>query len=143
MNPLTILQLDLRAPLVYRKDTSIIPFTHTNLPEESLFCFDLAPDQYLSIEPEEEHYLGDLLFAGTLILDPDTDAGSQVIELPQGTYMFAQVRELLGRERFMWMATEVQKEGLWQRWKLEKRLYLRYLAEAGKTITQVFRPYSA
>jgi hypothetical protein len=143
MNPLSILQLDLRAPLVYRKDASLSPFTHTNVPEECLFCFDLSPAQYLSIEPEEAHYLGDLLFAGTLAFHPHTGAEPPVIELPQGTYMFAQVRELLGREGVIWMATEVQKEGLWQRLKLEKGLYLRYLVEEGKTITQVFRPYTA
>ncbi|MDR2797448.1 MAG: hypothetical protein LBB80_03820 [Treponema sp.] len=143
MDPLTILQLDLRSPLVYCKDETLSPFTPTNLPEESLFCFDLAPDQYLSIEPAEDPYLGAVLFAGTLPLHPDTLAGPQVIELPQGTYMFAQVRELLDRDEFIWMATEVQKEGLWQRLQLEKQLYLRYLVEEGKTITQVFRPYRA
>ncbi|MDR3116175.1 MAG: hypothetical protein LBU25_11735 [Treponema sp.] len=143
MNPLRIVQLDLRAPLVYRKAEDLSPFTHTGLPEDSLFCFDLSPDQHLSIEPAEDHYLGPVLFAGTLPLDPDTLAGPPLIELPQGTYMFAQVRELLGREGFIWLATEVQKEGLWQRLTLERRLYLRYLVEEGKTITQVFRPYRA
>ncbi|MDR2633372.1 MAG: hypothetical protein LBC51_07090 [Treponema sp.] len=143
MNPLNILQLDLRAPLIYRKDAALSPFAHSNLAEDSLFCFDIAPEQDLSIEPDETQYLGELLFAGTLALHPDTLPAPQSIELPQGTYMFAQVRELLDREGCIWMATEVQKEGLWQRFTLERRFYLRYLVEEGKTITQVFRPYRA
>ncbi|MHB9293428.1 hypothetical protein Holit_02550 [Hollandina sp. SP2] len=142
MNPLTILQLDLRAPLVYGKDPSLSPFAYRNLPEESLFCFGLALDQHLSIEPEADQYLGEVLFAGALTLHPDT-AEPLEVELPQGTYMFAQVRKLLDQEEFIWAATEIQKEGLWQRMKLENRLYLRYLAEEGETITQVFRPYRA
>jgi hypothetical protein len=142
MNPLTILQLDLRAPLFYRKHETLTPFAYTGLPEESIFCFDINSTQDLSIEPEEAHYLGPLLFAGTLALDPEALAAPERIELPQGTYMFAQVKQLLSRDQVMWMATEVQKEGLWQRLNLEKRLYLRYLVEAEKTITQVFRPYT-
>jgi hypothetical protein len=142
MNPLTIVHLDLRAPLVYRKDASLRPFVHRGLAEERLFCFDLALDQRLSIEPEADQYLGEVLFAGALTLHADAVTEPPAIELPQGTYMFAQVRKLLDREGFIGAAIEVQKEGLWQRMKLENRLYLRYLVEEGETITQVFRPYS-
>ncbi|MDR1031021.1 MAG: hypothetical protein LBL76_09145 [Treponema sp.] len=142
MNPLTILQLDLRAPLVYRNDETLTPFACTGLAEERLFCFDLDADQGLSIEPNEAHYLGPLLFAGTLALDPEALTVPERFELPQGTYMFAQVKQLLPRDQVIWMAAEVQKEGLWQRMNLEKRLYLRYVVEAEKTITQVFRPYT-
>jgi hypothetical protein len=138
MHPLTVLHLDLRAPLYYRKDEALSPFAGRGLPEESIFCFDLPLAQYLSIEPDEAHYLGDLLFGGA----PEPEPVPERFELPQGTYMFAQVQELLDREACIWMATEVQKEGLWQRLRLEKRFYLRYLLEHGKRVTQVFRPYT-
>ncbi|MDR2394902.1 MAG: hypothetical protein LBD93_12230 [Treponema sp.] len=143
MNPLTILQLDLCAPLIYCKDEALSPFAHTNLAEDTLFCFDITPEQHLSIEPEEAQYLGELRFAGTLAPHPETLTEPPIIELPQGTYMFAQVLKLLDRAGCIWMAMEVQKEGLWRRFTLERQFYLRYLVEEERTLTQVFRPYRA
>jgi hypothetical protein len=39
------------------------------------------------------------------------------------------------------MAIETQKDGLWERLEPDSRLYLRFLTEDGRELTQVFRPY--
>lgn len=108
------------------------PFEHTDLQEEAVFCFEL--------EPGGEASLGTFLFGGTDAPDPSASEDPAVFELPAGNYMFAQVRNILSREEFMWMAREVQKEGLRQGASLGNRLYLRYLFEDGKGVTQAFRP---
>jgi len=61
------------------------------------------------------------------------------LELPQGSYLFSQKREILNREEIIAMAIDIQQEGLWQRLKLGKKLYLRYLYEDGKCVTQILR----
>jgi hypothetical protein len=38
------------------------------------------------------------------------------------------------------MAIEVQKDGLWERLEPDSRIYLRFLTEEGRELTQVFRP---
>jgi hypothetical protein len=38
------------------------------------------------------------------------------------------------------MAIEQQKDGLWERHKPESRLYLRFLFEDGRYVTQLLRP---
>jgi hypothetical protein len=63
-------------------------------------------------------------------------------ELPRGDYLFAQIRQVLNREEIVSMAVEIQKEGLWQRLKPGKRLYLRFLVEDGSFVTQLFRPFN-
>jgi hypothetical protein len=55
--------------------------------------------------------------------------------------VFAQERAFLGREEVIQMAAEIQKDGLWERLRLENRFYVRYLYEDGGVVTQVFRPY--
>ncbi|MDR2397129.1 MAG: hypothetical protein LBD74_00025, partial [Spirochaetaceae bacterium] len=99
MKPLTVLRLDLRSPIVYRSAPSLRPFVRADRIEERLFCFGLAEEQYQSMEGEDAAYLGDLLFAGAQSLD--TESPSAGITLPQGTYMFAQVEELLDRPTFI------------------------------------------
>ncbi|MDR0568074.1 MAG: hypothetical protein LBG87_02580 [Spirochaetaceae bacterium] len=141
MNPLNIIRLELYAPLYYRQDMELKPFAYTDetdVSEESLFCFEIPPDQYLSIEPEYDRYLGDVLFRGLAVSGPAENG----CELSAGTYLFAQVRDLLCREDIVWMAMEIQKDGLWEQLALTNRLYLRYLFEDGATVTQIFRPYS-
>jgi hypothetical protein len=143
MHALNILRLDLGAPLFYSKDDAIKPFEYSAPEGELLFCFALSSIQGVRIEPEADQYLGDLIVGGRLDPHPFPEHDCPVtLELPAGKYLFAQVRESLGREDFIQMAIEVQKEGLWKRLKPENRLYLRYLFEDGKAVTQVFRPYS-
>lgn len=140
MYPLNIIRLNLYTSLFYSKDMELKPFEHTDLLGEKVFHFEINPAQSLSMEPEKEHYLGNLLCGG--ILDPQASPAKEpeIFELPVGEYMFAQVREILNQDAFIGMAMEVQKEGLWKRLSLEDRLYLRYLFEDGKGVTQIFRP---
>jgi hypothetical protein len=146
------MRLDLRAPLFYAEDPNLEPFVYggsfktSGLKEpplkkawgEALFCFELDPVQSLSIEPDREHFLGNLVFAARTERDsPGT------IQLPAGLYLFEQKREVLGREDCIDLAIEQQKDGLWERLKPSGRLYLRYLFEDGSPVTQLFRSYEA
>ncbi|MDR1325536.1 MAG: hypothetical protein LBK00_05820 [Treponema sp.] len=133
---INILRLDLRSPLFFVKDDRIKPFVY--IADETLFCFKVSPDQAGRIEPETECFLGELLFGARRVSDT---AEAMAIELPAGTYLFAQEREALSQEDWLFMATEVQKEGLWERLTLGDNVYLRCLFEDNSVVTQVFRPY--
>jgi hypothetical protein len=152
MNEIRTIRLELRASLFYREEKGLVPWAPekpgpgdsepARLPEETeerLFCFAVDAVQGRSIEPDPALFLGPLLAAGRSAEGSAEGAGS--LELPPGTYLFAQQREALGREAFAEMAIELQKDGLWERLKLGDRLYLRCLSEEGKRVTQVFRPY--
>jgi hypothetical protein len=141
-------RLQLLAPLFYIPAPELEPFGPEAGPRrrgepggmEFLFCFDIAESQGRSIEPEPPALLGPLTAAG-FADSPGRQEGS--MELPRGHYLFAQERELLGREAVIRAAVEMQKDGLWERLCLENRLYLRYLYEDGAAVTQLFRPYKA
>jgi hypothetical protein len=155
MENFTMLRLNLRAPLFYRENTALVPFPKDVIEGEQLFCFGLEHSISRSIEPSPAAYLGPLLFGGTSAADCALQAAGPAangaetgretpdrpLELPAGDYLFAQERNPLGREAFIALAIEVQKEGLWEREEPEDRLYLRYVFEDGRTVTQVFRPY--
>jgi hypothetical protein len=154
MNEIETIKLELRAPLFYREEPGLVPWMPeepgpgdpeaarpAEETEERLFCFTLDAVQGRSIEPDPARFLGPLLAAGRSVAGSAEPAGG--LELPAGNYLFAQQRETLGREAFVEVAMELQKDGLWERLKLEERLYLRYLFEDGKRLTQVFRPYRA
>jgi hypothetical protein len=131
--------LDLRAPLEYEKAPELVPF-NCPLPidsaaQELLFCFELAREQAGRIDPQEDHFLGELVFSGKGTNGPDT------VRLPVGLYLFAQQRGTLKREECIVMAIEQQKDGLWERLRLENLLYIRHLFEDGSPVTQIFRPY--
>jgi hypothetical protein len=103
------------------------PFNYREGDGEKLYCFQLNENEYNNFEPDKEALLGPLVFSQ---------------ELPGGSYLFAQKRELLSREEIIDMAVEIQAEGLWQRLTPGKTLYLRYLFEDSSAVTQLFRPYS-
>jgi hypothetical protein len=149
MNKIQTIRLELRAALFYREERGLVPW-NPEKPEaaqppagmgEGLFCFAVDAVQGRSIEPDPARFLGALLAAGRLATGPAERAGG--LELPAGHYLFAQQREILDREAFIGMAVELQKDGLWERLELGDRLYLRYLSEDGKAVTQAFRPYRA
>ncbi|MDR3160771.1 MAG: hypothetical protein LBU28_04070 [Spirochaetaceae bacterium] len=145
MSAFPILSLDLLNPLFYTRREELRPFEgEPDLSEgEVLFCFELNPGQYRSFEPEEP-YVGPLIFQGVSAPE-EGEAASQEdpsrFELPRGNYLFAQQREILSREDCIEMAWEIQKELLWRRLTPGSRLYLRYLFEDGRGVTQIFRPY--
>jgi hypothetical protein len=142
----TVLKLDLRSSLFYIPDESPEPFRGLPFTGESLFCFEVNPDQGLRIDPQGAAYLGKLICGGK----QDTRAASQKpgpgsfpsLELPAGKYLFSQIRNLLDREAIIEMAMEIQKEGLWERLRLGRLVYLRYLFEDLSPVTQVFRPFT-
>ncbi|MDR2535510.1 MAG: hypothetical protein LBD29_05690 [Treponema sp.] len=140
MNTLNIIRLDLHAPLFYSKDERFEPFEYPSplVTDEILFCFEIAADQYQRIEPEYDRYLGSLLFRGAATVQPSEKG----FELPAGTYLFAQVQDILSQEDIIWTAAEIQKNGLSDRLTLENRLYFRRFFEHGQSVTQIFRPYA-
>jgi hypothetical protein len=154
MGKVQTIRLELRAPLFYREEPGLVPWTpeepgpgyseaagSAEETEERLFCFTVDAVQGRSIEPDPARLLGPLLVAGRSAAGSAEPAGG--LELPAGNYLFAQQREVLSRGAFVEMAMELQKDGLWERLQLEDRLYLRYLFEDGKMLTQVFRPCRA
>jgi hypothetical protein len=153
------LYLSLVRPLLYREEAAD-PWASPNpaevaartLPEE-LFCFSVNPAQARRIDPEPEPYLGPLEAAGRAVPgqgesgrpgnreretagDPQ---GAGYVHLPAGRYYFTQLRKRLSREETVALAVELQKEGLWERLKLEDRLYLRRLFEDNAPVTQIWR----
>jgi hypothetical protein len=143
MNP-EIITLNLVSPLYYLNDEKADPFGWQEGNGETLFCFDLDPAQSVSIEPDESRLLSALIFGGRAATDGEAANRPRKgqLQLPAGKYLFAQARELLSREEITGLAAEVQKEGLWQRLSPGGQLYLRYLFEDGRGVTQIFRPIS-
>jgi len=136
---LEILRLNLLSPLHYVPLENPDPFAYREGSGEMLFCFDLDEDERRSFEPDRTKLLKKLIFGGK---SAGETAGEMLLELPEGNYLFAQKREILSREDIIALAVEIQQEGLWQRLLPGKRLYLRYLFEDNKPVTQLFRPYS-
>ena len=133
-----LIRLDLRAPLMYTETPGLEPQTNPPPLEESsefIFCFELDQEQSQSIEPQPDKFLGRLVFSGKNV--QDQQQGN--LELPAGLYLFAQQRGVIGREECIALAIEQQKDGLWEKTKLENRLFLRYLYEDGSPVTQIFR----
>ena len=152
MEESSAVRLDLRAPLFYAEIPArfaelknTLEKTHGVSGEELIFCFALDPKQGHSIEPDREKLLqGDCLdaviFAGRA--EPgDSPASEGTVTLPAGMYLFSQRREALNKDEWLSMAIEQQKDGLWERLKLENRLFVRYLFEDNSPVTQVFRPF--
>jgi len=128
------LNLELRSPLFYKKLETLPSFV-PGRDDEFLLCYELNPAQAAGIEPDREQLLGPLQFAG------QKEAVTQEVTLPAGNYLFVQHRgeTILDREKWLDMAVEQQKDGLWERNKLGRHLYVRFLFEDGNYVTQVFR----
>ncbi|MDR2402942.1 MAG: hypothetical protein LBD78_02820 [Spirochaetaceae bacterium] len=152
MHDLHTIKLELLSPLYYYGDPLLDPFGPKGPEAEQLFCFALDPVQAQSIEPDPRLFLGDVLLRSYADPSPaasgpaperaesgNADRGERLV-LPAGKYLFAQVREILDREAFINMAIEVQKDGLWEGFSPDSRLYLRYLYEDQGPVTQVLRP---
>ena len=144
--PPEILRLHLQNPLYYKSDSSLEPFGGAQKPlnEEMLFCFKLEQSIANNFEPDIKSFPGILVFSGFFSEMADKKItgknSAQVLELPSGNYLFAQERKLLDREKIIFMAMEIQNEGLWQRLKLGSCYYLRFLYEDNSMVTQIFRP---
>ena len=138
------MHLDLRSPLIFVK-TGEIPENLTEN-EDFLLCFELDSAQSRNIEPNRERLLGSLVFSGRKTGDSD-DIQAEAVSLPAGNYLFTQRRDVnpavLNSDGWLDMAIEQQKDGLWERYRLENRLYVRFLFEDGGFVTQLFRSLSA
>ncbi|MDR2742167.1 MAG: hypothetical protein LBB98_08470 [Treponema sp.] len=143
MDGFSVKKLILASPLIYGKDGSLrFPVCGT-VRGDVLFRMALDPSQSRRIEPDRIAFPGRLVEAGSAALSVtgDRDAKApELLELPAGTYVFAQVRDPPNAETLISMIIEVQQEGLWERLSLDDRLYIRYLFEDEQTVTQVFRP---
>ena len=139
MESVSFVRLDLRSSIVYEKIQDLPPDdlkNAVNSQKELLFCYQLDPIQSISIEPKQDCLLGPCIFTG-LKTDSDSD---ETVALPAGIYIFMQCRENCNQEQWLNMAIEQQKDSLWERYILENKLYVRFLFEDGKTVTQLFRP---
>ena len=130
-----ISRLTLLSPIFFVRENEPAPFNYREGDGEKLFCFELDETQAMEVEPDKATLLGNSVFGGKA-----SDAPGE--ELSSGHYLFAQKREILSRDAIVDMAVEIQKEGLWQRLVPGKKLYLRYLFEDGRSVTQLFRPYT-
>ena len=137
-----IIRFNLLSPLYYIPEKDTDPFGYREGSGEKLFCFELDEAQCGSIEPDKTRFLGNRVFGGKAAGADNTVGKNERFELPRGNYLFAQKREVLSRDDIINLAVEIQSEGLWQRLEPGKRLYLRYLFEDGRVVTQLFRPYS-
>jgi len=136
-----IQRLKLFAPLYFSPEADPDPFSWREGSGEKLYCFGIDETQRLRFEPDLKTLLKGLIFGGKAIAPDCVTAGGTLLELPVGDYLFAQEREVLGRDEIIAAAVEIQAEGLWQRLEPGNRLYLRYLFEDGCPVTQLFRPY--
>ncbi|MDR2517221.1 MAG: hypothetical protein LBC88_07565 [Spirochaetaceae bacterium] len=145
-------RLNLVQPLRYRRDDTLTPFDSgireaSRAGWEMMFSLiiDSARGQDFQAAPGGRYFAA-ILNAGKIHSrtpdDPETGA-AETVDLPAGPYFFAQMREIPGEETIVLMALELQKEGLWQRLVMENRVYLRYLYEDGRAVTQLFRPLAS
>jgi hypothetical protein len=121
------------------------PFNYREGDGEKLHCFLLDENECSSFEPVKEKLLGRVVFSADALTGAPVGAEKaegNLKTLPDGNYLFAQKREVLSREEIIDMAVEIQAEGLWRRLKPGRTLYLRYLFEDSKTVTQLYRPCS-
>jgi len=133
-----ITKLKLAAPLYYEKADGLNPFEYKD--GEKLFCFELNEKERVSFEPSKDRLLERLVFGGIPAISRTSNGA---FNLPAGDYFFSQKREILPRNEIFTLAAEIQAEVIWQRLSPGSRLYLRYLFEDGKPVTQLFRPYGS
>jgi len=132
--------LTLLSPL-YFTDAESDPFNYREGDGEKFYCFTLNESESSSFEPDKKTLLDRLVFSANAVTGAQRET-VRAQSLPEGSYLFAQKRELLSREEIIDMAVEIQAEGLWRRLKPGKILYLRYLFEDSKSVTQLYRPYN-
>jgi len=135
MEKIPLKNLNLCTPLTYKK----IEALPSSIPENGdfLLCYNLNPSQSRSFEPISKQFLGNHVFTGVRQQEND-------LELPAGDYLFMQYRDnrIMSRDKWLEMAIEQQKDGLWERYSLQNLLYVRFLFEDEMYVTQVLRPYS-
>jgi hypothetical protein len=107
-------------------------------PGEKLSMLTLNRDEALSIEPSAE----------TLFTSPEKPleaiaAGKYLFCQAEGAVPGAVLGAALDDTDLRSLIIEQQKEGLWERFKMEPLVYIRRLQEGGRSIVQLWRPVSA
>jgi hypothetical protein len=148
MERISMINLQLCCPLFYLSVKDLPVKLSKN--DEFLLHYELNPAQSLNIEPDKEQLPGILVFSGVKTEDNTPRQKDkltlQTVILPVGKYLFSQLRADFSDEKplnfytdWLDLAVEQQKNGLWERYKLENKLYVRYLFEDDKSVTQIFR----
>jgi len=133
--------LNLCKPLIFKKIDELPSFFQEN--DEFILCFETNLSESRKIEPDFEHFLGKLMFTAKAQTETQIESSTdEMVEMPAGQYLFMQFRAEKPLDQAEWldMAIEQQKDGLWERHKPENTLYVRYIYEDSKYVTQVFRP---
>ena len=94
---------------------------------EKLFCYTLNSKEAMNIEPDTNNYF--------------TGEAEEVTVLEASEYYVVQFQKngLEGQE-LLDTAVELQKEALWNRYKLENKLYLRKFTGDNSLKIQLWRP---
>jgi hypothetical protein len=145
MQEFQIVKLHLRSPLYYVQADDLKYPMFTADAGECLFGFEIEAGQYRNIEPEAAVFIGNggaPFFRGRLSPLPPASCSllPTICSLETGLYLFMQCREAVDWEGILTMALEIQKEGLWEGFTLDRKLFLRYVFEDGAMVTQVWRP---
>jgi hypothetical protein len=133
--------LTLNSPLIYEKIEELPSEIQKN--GDFLLFFKLDPKECCSILPEKSSLLRSIIFTGSRRhTETASVTETEALLMPQGEYIFMQCRDnaALKKEDWLDMAIELQKDGLWERNKLNNELYIRFLFEDGMFVTQIFRP---
>ena len=94
---------------------------------ENLLCYTISQSQANIIDPSPEHFMN---------FDP-----VPITELPEGDYFITQLRkEKLEEAELLELAIVLQQEALWNRNKLQDKLFLRQFFEDGFPVIQLWRP---
>jgi hypothetical protein len=125
-----VMQLELYRAISYVRDDALDPFALSTVEGELLFCFELDAGGGAADSFSHPVCAGFELYDGEI---------HEEIELPAGFYLFAQERRLLSKNEVLTMEAEIQQFALADGYELDNKLYLRYLFEDGKIVTQLFR----
>jgi hypothetical protein len=124
-----VMQLELYRAISYVRDDALDPFTLTDVEGELLFCFEL------DLAEGAADCFSRPVFAGFELYDGEIH---EEVEIPKGDYLFAQERRLLSKNEIINMKAEIQQFAATGGYELDNKLYLRYLFEDGKIVTQLF-----
>ena len=94
---------------------------------EKNFCYAINPLEAVKIDPDPSLYF----------ISRREERG----KLDAGEYYIVQTENDLHKTgELLNLAIELQKEALWNRFKLNSELYLRSFSEDGSAVTQLWRP---
>jgi hypothetical protein len=142
MSANSITRLDLRERLIFYSSTNFfaLPKKQAELEkfEEIVFCIKLKETAFMDFSVQYDQFFKKLIFCGCKKYDIQNQ--QKIVEIPCGLYLFSQQNQFFHKDDCILEAIEQQKNGLWEKFKLNDILYIRYLLEKENWITQFFRP---